>query len=48
VGFAHSGSVYDELRGAQVKSPGQVDQNLTSFGIDRFALGLTVGVMLDL
>jgi hypothetical protein len=48
VGFAHTGSVYDELRGAQVKAPGQVDQNLTSAGIDRFALGLTVGVMLDL
>lgn len=48
VGFAHSGSVYDELRGAQVKAPGEVDQNLTSAGIDRFALGLTVGVMLDL
>jgi hypothetical protein len=48
VGFAHSGSVYDELRGAQVKSAGEVDQNLTSAGIDRFALGLTLGVMLDL
>jgi hypothetical protein len=48
VGFAHSGSVYDELRGAQVRAPGEVDQNLTSAGIDRFALGLTVGVMLDL
>jgi hypothetical protein len=48
VGFAHSGSVYDELRGPQVKAPGEVDQNLTSAGIDRFALGLTVGVMLDL
>lgn len=48
VGFAHSGSVYDELRGAQVKAPGEVDQNLTSAGIDRFALGLTAGVMLDL
>jgi hypothetical protein len=48
VGFAHSGSAYDELRGAQVKAPGEVDQNLTSSGIDRFALGLTVGVMLDL
>lgn len=48
VGFAHSGSVYDELRSAQVKAPGEVDQNLTSAGIDRFALGLTVGVMLDL
>jgi hypothetical protein len=48
VGFAHAGSVYDELRGPQVKAAGEVDQNLTSAGIDRFALGLTVGVMLDL
>lgn len=48
VGFAHSGSVYEELRGPQVKAPGEVDQNLTSAGIDRFAVGLTVGVMLDL
>lgn len=48
VGFAHAGSVYDELRGAQVKAPGEVDQNVTSAGIDRFAVGLTVGVMLDL
>lgn len=48
VGFAQTGSVYDELRSAQVKSPGEIDQNLTSAGIDRFALGLTVGVMLDL
>lgn len=48
VGFAHAGSVYDDLRAAQVKSPGEVDQHLTSAGIDRFALGLTVGVMLDL
>lgn len=47
VGLGHSGSVYDELRAAQVKSPGEVDQHLTSFGVDRFALGLTVGVMLD-
>ena len=48
VGFAHAGSVYDELRGPQVRAAGEVDQNLTSAGIDRFALGLTVGVMLDL
>jgi hypothetical protein len=31
-----------------VKAPGEVDQNLTSAGIDSFALGLTVGVMVDL
>lgn len=48
VGFAHGGSVYDENESAQVTAPNEVGQFLTSAGIDRFALGLTVGVMLDL
>lgn len=47
VGFGHTGSVYEEP-GPQVTVPDYLGQNATPAGIDRFALGLTVGVMLDL
>ncbi len=46
VGLGHSGSVYDQ--GVQITAPGIINQNAEPFGVDRFALGLTVGVMLDL
>ncbi len=47
IGFAHSGSVYEEP-GPQLKIPGFPDNNVLPAGLDRFAVGLTVGVMLDL
>lgn len=47
VGFGHTGSVYEDP-GPQVKSPGIPDQNVLPSGLDRFAVGLTAGVMLDL
>lgn len=46
-GFGHTGSVYD--RGAQLTLRDEaVGQNITPVGLDRFALALTVGVMIDL
>jgi len=45
-GLAHGGSVYEQ--GAQITAPGIINQNAQPFGVDRFALGLTVGIMLDL
>jgi hypothetical protein len=49
VGFGHTGSVYDEP-GPQVSIRGTdaPGQNATPAGLDRFALGLTVGILLDL
>ena len=46
-GFGHSGSVY-ELPGPQVRAPGMPGQNALPAGLDRFALGLTLGVLIDL
>jgi hypothetical protein len=47
VGFAHTGSAY-EGNGPQVSVGGASSQNIAPAGLDRFALGLTVGVLLDL
>lgn len=47
VGFGHSGSAY-EVPGPQVSIPGKPDDNVLPSGVDRFALGLTVGLLLDL
>jgi hypothetical protein len=46
VGFGHSGSVY-EPPGPQVKVEGAPDNNVVPSGVDRFGIGLLVGVMLD-
>jgi hypothetical protein len=46
-GFGHVGSVY-EYPGPQVKAAGLPDQNVVPAGLDRFAVGLTLGVLLDL
>ena len=46
-GFGHDGSVY-EHPGPQIRVPGAPGQNALPAGLDRFALGLTVGVMIDL
>jgi hypothetical protein len=46
-GFGHTGSVY-ESPGPQVNLPGNTGQNVAPAGTDRFALGLTVGVLVDL
>ncbi|HSO40707.1 MAG TPA: hypothetical protein VLT33_49615 [Labilithrix sp.] len=46
-GFGHSGSAY-QAPGPQLRVPGQPDGNAPPAGTDRFAIGLTVGVMLDL
>lgn len=46
-GFGHSGSVYEDP-GPQVKSAGRPDSNALPAGTDRFAIGLTVGVLIDL
>jgi hypothetical protein len=47
VGFGHSGSVY-ESPGPEVALPGNTGQNVAPSGTDQLALGLTVGVLLDL
>ena len=47
VGFGHSGSVY-ESPGPQVNLPGNTGQNVAPAGTDRLALGLTIGVLVDL
>ena len=48
-GFGHSGSAYGppgpELRSTEAGRP---DSNALPAGTDRFALGLTVGVLIDL
>jgi hypothetical protein len=46
-GFGHTGSVY-EAPGPEVTSPGRADANALPAGTDRFAVGLTVGVLVDL
>ncbi len=46
-GFGHTGSVY-ELPGPEARVTGLPGQNVGPAGLDRFALGLTVGVMIDL
>jgi hypothetical protein len=46
-GFGHRGSLYTEP-GPQVSSPGRADSNALPAGEDRFAVGLTVGVLVDL
>jgi hypothetical protein len=46
-GFGHSGSMYEDP-GPRLTVPGQPDGNALPAGIDRFAIGLTVGVMIDL
>jgi hypothetical protein len=46
-GFGHSGSVY-EPPGPRVTVPGLASQNATPAGLDRLAVGLTVGVLIDL
>ncbi len=46
-GFAHSGSVYEDP-GPQVQSAGRPDSNALPAGQDRFAIGLTVGILIDL
>lgn len=45
-GFGHSGSTYEDP-GPQLTVPGEPGQNATPAGLDRFAIGLTVGIMLD-
>lgn len=46
-GFGHTGSVY-EAPGPQLTLPGDAGQNVVPAGLDRFALGLTVGISMDL
>lgn len=47
VGIGHSGSIY-EPPGPGVAVPGGASQRVAPAGVDRFAVGLTVGVMIDL
>lgn len=47
VGFGHTGSVYGPP-GPQLTVANDVGQNALAAGLDRFALGLTVGVLADL
>lgn len=47
VGFGHRGSLYTDP-GPQVSSPGRADSNALPAGADRFAVGLTIGVLVDL
>lgn len=44
--FGHTGSVYE--RGPQLTLPNDAGQNVTPAGLDRFGLGLTVGILIDL
>jgi hypothetical protein len=46
-GFAHHGDVYVDP-GPEVTLPDRPNQNVEPLGLDSFAIGLTVGVMLDL
>jgi hypothetical protein len=45
-GFGHTGSVYEQ--GPQLTLPNDAGQNATPAGLDRFGLGLTVGILIDL
>ncbi len=47
LGFGHAGSVYDPP-GPQVTIPLDSARNALPAGLDRFALGLTVGITMDL
>lgn len=47
IGFGHTGSVY-ERPGPQVTIPDMAGRNALPAGLDRFALGLTVGISMDL
>jgi hypothetical protein len=47
-GFGHSGTIYDQPGPGVTVDGGLPDQRASPLGLDRFALGLTVGVMLDL
>lgn len=46
-GFGHTGSLYD-APGPQVTSAGRPDENALPNGKDRFGIGLTLGVLVDL
>jgi hypothetical protein len=46
-GFGHTGSAYGDP-GPEVKSAGRADENAPPTGKDRFAVGLTLGVLVDL
>jgi hypothetical protein len=46
-GLGFSGSAY-EAPGPRVSSPGRLDSNALPAGNDRFAIGVTVGVLVDL
>jgi hypothetical protein len=46
VGFANTGSIYEQ--GPQLEIPNRPNQNVGSEGLDRFGVGLTVGVLVDL
>jgi hypothetical protein len=48
VGFGHSGSAYEPPGPRVTVDGGLPSQRASPAGLDRFALGLTVGVMLDL
>lgn len=45
-GFASHGSVY-EAPGPTIRAPGSLPSNALPSGEDRFAIGLTLGIMLD-
>jgi hypothetical protein len=47
VGLGHRGSAYEDP-GPRFTSPGVPDANVSPAGTDRFGIGLTVGVLLDL
>ncbi len=46
-GFGHSGSAYEDP-GPRLRRPGLPDGNALPNGTDRFAIGLTVGIQVDL
>ena len=46
-GFGQSGTIYEDP-GRQVTSPGHPDSTTLPAGQDRFAIGLTVGILIDL
>jgi hypothetical protein len=47
VGFAHHGSAYEDP-GPRLTTPGSPDANAKPSGTDRYGIGLTIGVLLDL
>lgn len=46
-GFAHHGSVYEQP-GPVLSTPGAADVHAPPAGIDRYAFGLTIGILVDL